>query len=279
MIKRTLFASSLALAFAISSHASDFQFKVGSGFSAPNVSGYGNVGNPQAGDIIYDTYNHAFMGYGGSTWGVLGVALTAPSVQKFTSSSGTYTTPTSPAPLYIRVRMVGGGGGGGGSSNDSTGGGAGGAGGTTTFGTSLLIANGGSGGGSGSSIPAGGSGGTASLGSGPIGTAVSGISGQNGSATNSVAGLYMVGGQGGASPFASYGDGGAGAGSPASTGSGGRSGAGGGGGGFIDAIITSPAATYSYAVGAAGSAGSAGSSGSAGGVGSSGYIEVTEYYQ
>jgi hypothetical protein len=48
---------------------------------------------------------------------------------------------------------------------------------------------------------------------------------------------------------------------------------------FVDAIITSPSSSYSYAVGAAGSAGSAGTSGAAGGAGGAGYIEVTEYYQ
>jgi hypothetical protein len=56
------------------------------------------------------------------------------------------------------------------------------------------------------------------------------------------------------------------------------SGFGGGAGGYIDAIIYSPSATYSYAIGAAGTAGAAGTSGTDGGAGGSGYIIVTEYY-
>jgi len=49
--------------------------------------------------------------------GITTPSFVAPTQQRFTSSTGTYTTPTSPrSPLYLRVRMVGGGGGGGGSS-------------------------------------------------------------------------------------------------------------------------------------------------------------------
>jgi hypothetical protein len=43
-------------------------------------------------------------------------------------------------------------------------------------------------------------------------------------------------------------------------------------------LITSPSATYSYAVGAAGTAGTAGSSAGAGGAGGSGVIIVTAYF-
>jgi hypothetical protein len=56
------------------------------------------------------------------------------------------------------------------------------------------------------------------------------------------------------------------------------SGGGGGAGAYIDALISSPSATYSYAVGAAGTAGAAGTSGGTGGAGGSGVIIVTEYY-
>ena len=58
-----------------------------------------------------------------------------------------------------------------------------------------------------------------------------------------------------------------------------RSTAGGGGaGGYVEKIIASPSATYSYAVGAGGTAGTAGSGGSAGGAGGSGIIIVEAYY-
>lgn len=56
-------------------------------------------------------------------------------------------------------------------------------------------------------------------------------------------------------------------------------GPGGGSGAFIDAIITSPGATYPYTIGASGTAGNAGTNGTGGGAGAPGYIEVTEYYQ
>jgi hypothetical protein len=80
------------------------------------------------------------------------VANAAPSVQRFLSGSGTYTTPA--GVLYIKVRMAGGGGGGRGTGGD------GGNGGNTTFGTSLLTANGGVGG---TSSATGGLGGTVTV--------------------------------------------------------------------------------------------------------------------
>jgi hypothetical protein len=43
-------------------------------------------------------------------------------------------------------------------------------------------------------------------------------------------------------------------------------------------LITSPSATYSYAIGAAGTAGTAGTSGYAGGNGGSGVVIVEEFY-
>lgn len=210
-------------------------------------------------------------------------SFTSPTIQAFTTGSGTYTTPA--GALYIRVRMVGAGGGGGGSGTASQGTGQ--TGGISTFGTTLLVANGGVGavGGGG----AGGAGGTASLGTGPIGTALTGGSGCGG--TSLVA--FAAGGQGGSSPFGGAGAGGnangAGGGGVHNTGGGGggggngtgasqTSGPGGGSGGYVDAIITSPSATYAYAVGAASLGGTAGTLGFAGGAGGRGYIEVTEYY-
>ncbi len=252
-----------------------------------NVSGLGS-----AGQVLTSNGAGTLPTFQAST-----ATFVAPTVQKFTSGSGTYTLPSSPrAPLYIKVRMVGGGGGGGGSGTIAgTPGSAAGNGGNTTFGTTLLVANGGNGASNwvqNSNSGLGGTGGTASLGTGPIGTAIQGGAGQGGGQDVAASGLN--GGQGAASPFGGVGAGGAananqtGVAAIANSGSGGGGagagsssfgGAGGGSGGFVDAVINSPDATYSYAVGAAGTAGAAGTSGSAGGAGGSGYIEVTEHYQ
>jgi hypothetical protein len=202
-----------------------------------------------------------------------------PTIQKFTSGSGTYTKPAGVS--YIRVRMVGGGGGGGSSGTGTSGN----AGGQSTFGT--ITANGGAGGFASTGIA---SGGTASLGSGPIGTALSGADG--GGSDNPGTGTYITGGSGGSSFFggagagtlntagsaakANSGSGGAGAGSGPSTN---PSGGGGAAGGFVDAIITNlSSGSFSYSVGTGGTVGTAGT-GNLGGAGGSGYIEVTEYYQ
>src|SRR6266404_7409448 len=64
--------------------------------------------------------------------------FTKPTIQIFTSGSGTYTTPANVT--YISIRQVGGGGGGAGS---GTGAANGTAGGNTTFGSSFLTCNGG----------------------------------------------------------------------------------------------------------------------------------------
>lgn len=220
---------------------------------------------------------------------VVTATFTAPTVQKFTSGSGTYTTPTSPrSPLYIRVRMVGGGGGGGGGGTAA--GTAGSNGGNTTFGSSLLVANGGTVGTNGGQAAAGG---TASLGA-AIGIAIDGGYGAPAQINATASATYLAGGMGGVSAFGGAGGakysnhGGLGATTNSGSGGGGGganntaiflSGSGGGAGGFVDAIITSPSATYSYAVGAAGSAEAAGTGGTAGGAGAAGIIEVTEFYQ
>lgn len=211
----------------------------------------------------------------------------APTIQKFTSASGTYTTPTSPAPLYIRIVMVGGGGGG--SASGTASGGAGGAGTASTFGTSLLSAGGGTGGSWGGG---GASGGSASLGSGPIGISLGGATGSC-SGVQTITG-NSVGGNGGASAFGGAGQGlytninggsgqtntgGGGGGGGLVFGTAGDTGSGGGSGGYVDALITSSiAATYAYVVGAGGSAGVA-TTGNNGGTGGSGLVTVFEYYQ
>ena len=205
----------------------------------------------------------------------------APTIQRFTSGSGTYTTPA--GVRYIQVEMVGGGGGGGGSgSSGST---SGGNGGNSTFGTSLLTANGGALGSSagGSS----GAGGSATVNSPAI--VLYSSEGQSGSSAGWSA--DENGGDGGNTPFAGRGRGGrrgvAGEAAKTNSGSGGGGGGGftgiagsgsGGAGAYIRAMITGPDASYSYAIGGAGTAGGAGTSGYAGGAGAAGVIIVTEYY-
>src|ERR1700722_1576165 len=204
------------------------------------------------------TTGQVLVSNGGSapTWTSTTAVGTGPTKQVFLSGSGTYTLPN-PAPLYIEIKMVGGGGAGGVVSTSV----AGTNGGNTTFGTSLLVANGG---GLGlNNAGAVNNGGTASLGSGPIGIALTGGDGGVGSYT-----LYNIGGEGASTPFGAGGSGGNGAAGPAgnnaqnNTGAGGGGGGGnsslngggqgGGAGGYVKAIINSPASSYSYAVGVGG---------------------------
>ena len=215
---------------------------------------------------------------------VSGLIFTAPTVQSFLTGSGTYTTPTSPAPVYIKVMMSAAGGGGSGS---AVGGGAvtGTAGGNSTFGG--LACNGGSAG----VIATRGAGGAASVASNP-GFNVTGGSGTPGQVQGSGGG-FQTGGTGGNNPLGGAGAGGinsTGFAAESNTGAGGGgaggasaanlyTGTGGGAGGYLEAYLGSPSATYSYAVGASGAAGPAGGSGLAGGNGGSGVIVVTEYYQ
>jgi hypothetical protein len=229
------------------------------------------------------------------TWAAAsGGSTTAPTVQKFTSSSGTYTRPTGPTPLYIRIRMAGGGGGGGGSGPSA---GAPSDGSDTTFGSSFLTA---SGGGAGTSNGGnGGTGGATSIAAGPLGIGITGAGGGGGnglagsSYTNNFA-INLNGGTGGSTPFGGGGlatEFGAGGAAATNSGSGGGgsgtqclnnnygTGSGGGAGGYIDVIITSPSSSYSYSIGAGGSGGTAGTNGFAGGNGAAGIIIVEEFYQ
>lgn len=216
---------------------------------------------------------------GDGTWAV--AQGTLPTVQKFTSGSGTYTTPA--GVVWIRVRAVGGGGGGGG--NGNTTGPTGTTGGNTTFGSSLITASGGVGGaGAPSGVAAlGGAGGAAFLGSGPIGLASpGGYGGSTNTLSGGNSGVSVLGGAG-LSPIAA-GTGGA---ASANSGSGGTgawssstySSGGGGAGGYVDAIINTPSATYSYAVGVSGAGGiGTGTNAETGGAGGSGIIIVEEHY-
>lgn len=199
-----------------------------------------------------------------------------PTIQKFTSSSGTYLTPA--GCTRINVRGISGGGGGAGSGTTTTGG-AGGAGGTSTFGT--LSASG------------GGGGVNLALGSGGSGGVVSGspnIVSINGS-LGSITGPTSAGGGGGISCFGGAGIGGfsTGGSAIANSGSGGGGGGyqyganpgnGGGAGGYFEHLFINPDASYAYAVGGGGSFGAAGSGANAanGGSGGSGVIIVEEFY-
>lgn len=198
----------------------------------------------------------------------------APTIQKFLTGSGTYTLPTGPTPLYIKITMAGGGGGGGGSdtSNGSDGN-------DTTFG-SLLTA----GKGFGAIAAIGGVGGNSTIGVGAAGLALSGGNGNSvvavGNGQGVMGGMNALGGAGagqtvsgnGFPGVANTGAGGGGAGGT----SGASQGAGGGAGGFLTAIIASPASTYAYSVGAGGAGGTGADTGGAGG---DGVIIVEEFYQ
>jgi hypothetical protein len=226
------------------------------------------------------TYNKS--GYG---WSNVSVNPKTPTVQKFTSGSGTYTTPT--GARYIRVRMVGGGGGGGGGlGTDGTNGG------STVFGSSVIVATGGY---AGLTNGYGGVGGSAYFDSSINGIAVTGADGQSGQQISDDTAAYWSGGIGGNSFFGgagsrwsayggplavtNSGSGGGGGYAIGSGSSGSYSGGGGGSGGYIDAILSEPAASYAYSVGSSGIAGSAGALSGAGGHGGSGVLIVEEYYQ
>jgi hypothetical protein len=216
------------------------------------------------------------------------VGSVAPNAQLLTAASGTYTTPANAR--WLLIRGAGGGSGGGGGQN----GGGSGAGGTTCWAASgaacsapIFQATGGAASNNVASGAAGvGSGGYSSLSGTPGG--MPGIPGVGFNATGGTGGPSCLGGAG----IGSSGSAGAGA-APANSGGGGggggatnntltgSSGAGGAGGGCFLAIINSPAATYTYAIGAAGTGAAGGSSsssaGGAGGAGGSGAIEVLAY--
>lgn len=224
----------------------------------------------------------------GLKWAAAPSAPAIPTIQKFTSGSGTYTTPV--GVRYIRVKMVGGGGGGGGSGDTGTPGSAGTGGNSTTFGSSLLISAGGN---AGNAVGPGSSGGGNTINSPAIAlvNATGGSGGGYQQTTSS--GIYLSGGHGGSSALGGAGSSAAGgyssSNAAANTGGGGaggggggvanaQSGAGGGSGGYLEAKINSPSATYSYAVGGSANGGSAGASGYVGSAGASGVIVVEEYY-
>lgn len=198
-----------------------------------------------------------------------------------TSGTGTYTVPTGCKKL--RVRGVGGGGGG---ANGGSGGLAGSNGGNTTFGTAGAQGIGNGGGGAPNSTTGqtpGGVGGTASNGN------VINIRGNNGiAAYTTTSQVSLTGGMGGAGPWGGSGEGGnstrgAGGNGDTNSGSGGgggqgnsvQAGTGGGAGGYFESIITSPAGTYAYAIGAGGAGGTSGAT--QGGTGGAGQIIIEPF--
>jgi len=205
-------------------------------------------------------------------------------------ASGTYNTPNRTGRL--RITMVGGGGGGGGGGASSSGGSGGGATCWNTTGaactTPVYSAGGGGVGGNGTV----GTGGTIT-GSGTCN--IFGIAGANGGmqGSQSVSGVnFGAGGTGGGSFFGSGGPGGfnsngsaalvagaGGGGGSAFTASNANSGGGGGAGALCVAEIINPAATYTYAVGAAGSGATSGGNGGNGGAGLGGLITVEAFPQ
>lgn len=199
----------------------------------------------------------------------------APQVTVYTSGTGTYTTPT--RALYLTVRMVGGGGGGAGSGTTP---GAATAGNNSTFGTALLTCNGGGAGTTNGTQAAGGTatGGDINLTGGASGVAIGFINTTGGlGGCSFYGGIGQPGVQGDGPAFAAAansGSGGGGAGSNATVNTGG----GGGAGGYLEKLISSPLATYAYAVGGTAAGGTLGTGGAAGGLGAAGNIIVTAYF-
>lgn len=215
------------------------------------------------------------IAYDGTNFQLMGPTFKQQTRQVLTSgSSATYTTPAGVTRLFVRA--VGGGGGGG----AANGGGAGGNGGTTSFsGGSVTISCGGGGGGGNSNT----TGGSASV---PTGGDLNmwgnpGMNGPNvangGSHSGAGgpwggAGLGVAGGVSGNPGQSNSGGGGSGGGGNGGTAAGGA----GASGSYSEKLITAPASSYTYTIGAAGTAGAAG--GAAGGAGGSGVIIVDEFY-
>ena len=212
------------------------------------------------------------------------VVNVVPQPTVYTSGSGTYTVPS--GARWLSVKMVGGGGGGATGHSDGSANGSVGV--NTTFGTGIA-----SGGGGGLVNDNGGIGVASTMISGGTGLAVAGGDGGPSAAPYGTGRAANEGGNGGSSAFGGGGSGrggsnaASGVAGKANTGGGGGAGGGsnvpgtyaaGGGasGGYVECIIASPSATYSYAVGTGGAGGSNGST--AGGAGGSGVIYVVAYF-
>ena len=227
---------------------------------------------PYDGQQIYETDTDKLLVWNGSAW-ITVSPVSVPQMTVYASGSGTYTTPSNCR--YLKIQIVGGGGGGAGSGGGTGAGNAGngGTGGTSTFGTSLISSTGGGGGAASSS--GGGSAGSGTVSSPASGFVFGGVQGTNMGVYNTAVQVYTGNSGGPPTPLGSFGAGGA------NQGAGGTVvcvGGTGGSAGYVEAIVSSPSATYSYAVGAGGAGGAAGTSGFAGGVGGSGAIYITAYF-
>lgn len=236
------------------------------------------VGSAANGDILYRTGGAWARLPIGSNTNVLTVAsslpswaaaatVTQPTRQYLTSGTGaTYTTPANCKKLIIKMIGAGGGGGAQATNNGNTGG-------TTTFDSIGAIGgSAGTNGGSGS----GGAGGTGGSGSAALRLPGSGGHGnvEGGLGAPGIFGMgaptYTAGAANGAAGGANTGAGGGGGHSTTIFGGGGGSGE------YVEIVISSPAATYTYTIGAVGAGGAAGTQ--SGGNGGSGLIIVEEYY-
>jgi hypothetical protein len=255
------------------------------GASTLNVNGLGAVSilRPDgvsaliAGDLVAGSV--AEVRYSGTNWQLVAMASAASNHHTWTtitSGSGTYAPPA--GVKWLLVRLVGGGGGGAAAGVSPS---PGGLGGTTIFGTSFLTAPGGGSNGQ--------QGGYGAYSSNPPYPTIQGGDGANGSGTAATS--YQAGGNGGSSPLGVGGvggiigsvaprigngwGGGGGGGSVGATA--GVSGGGGGAGAYVEAVITSLAASYSYAVGSGGLGGT-NSGYQSGASGAPGVIIIYEYY-
>lgn len=234
----------------------------------------GALGTPTSGVATNLTGTAAGLTAGGLT----GARTTLPTIQRFTSGSGTYTTPANV--LWIEIEGVGPGGGGGAATTNN---GAAGVSATcwalsgAACTTPVLVANSGAG---------GSTGGGGVLGGAASGGNVYNVTGGDSFAFSLLAAAQAVGGNGGNSCRGGGARGGVAGGSSAAANTGGGGGgggqatavggAGGAAGGCFKHVINSPAATYTYNVGPGGIGGAAGVA--AGGNGGSGEIDVIEHY-
>jgi hypothetical protein len=206
------------------------------------------------------------------------------------ANNGTYTVPS--GAVWLEGTLVGAGGPGGGGNNIA----AGTAGGATCWNTTgaacttpVYSAGGGSSGQGGASNT-GGAGGTVA-GSGTCGFAVAGGNGTAGGVSTTA--ISAVGGIGGSSTLAGAGKGGwntavggaaqtnsgsGGGGGGQTVGTAGGAGGGGGGGATCHFILTSLAASYTYAIGAGQTGVAAGTSGEAGGASAAGHITIVAHF-
>lgn len=206
-------------------------------------------------------------------WNITSPALAVIPTRQVLNSGTAYTTPS--GVRQLRIRMVGGGGGGAGSG--TAGGTSAGAGGTTSF--NSINANGGAAGSWATGQGAlGGASGTGSASVRIAGGGGAGIAGVNGEGGGKGGGSAFGDGPATGTSFGTLGAGVGGSGASMGGGTGNFGGSGGGAGEYVELLINNPAASYTYAIGAAGTAGGAGSGGNAGSAGGAGLIIVDEFY-